>query len=127
MRESINRLHASSLCLKLLVAKQAELLAELRSRRQDIEELREPVPEEDQAAVAQESSVTGRLSAIESGELSRVNAALEKLRCGTYGNCDRCGSLIPEARLKAIPWAEHCCGCEAQSPREQAQAVGGAQ
>jgi DnaK suppressor protein len=119
------RPQASRLCLRLLVAKQAELLAELRSRREDIDELREPVPEEDQPAVAQESLITERLSVIESSELSRVNAALEKLRTGTYGNCNRCGSSIPEARLKAIPWAEHCRRCEARSPQEQAEAVGG--
>jgi RNA polymerase-binding transcription factor DksA len=67
---------------RLLVKQQAERLAELRSRREDIDELREAVPEQDRPIVAQEHSIAQELSAIESSELSCVNAALERLRTG---------------------------------------------
>jgi DnaK suppressor protein len=109
---------------RLLVKKQAELLAELRSRREDIDELREAVPEQDRPLMAQERSIAQELSTIELSELSCVNAALERLRTGTYGICERCGSSIPAARLKAIPWAEHCRKCESRSPGEQVEALG---
>jgi DnaK suppressor protein len=40
-----------------------------------------------------------------------VVRALEKLDDGTYGICDRCGALIPEARLEARPWSVLCVTC----------------
>ena len=45
--------------------------------------------------------------------LEDVDRALEKVEDGTYGICDRCGLLIPEARLEARPWSVHCVGCAA--------------
>jgi DnaK suppressor protein len=40
-----------------------------------------------------------------------VVRALEKLDEGTYGVCDRCGTLIPEERLEARPWSARCVRC----------------
>jgi DnaK suppressor protein len=40
-----------------------------------------------------------------------VSRALEKLDEGSYGNCDRCGALIPGARLEARPWSTRCVAC----------------
>ena len=40
-----------------------------------------------------------------------VVRALEKLDEGTYGLCDRCGTLIPEERLEARPWSVLCVRC----------------
>jgi len=123
MKHSMKPLRASGLCLKLLLAKQAELVEELRSKR-EIDEIRETVPDDDQPLTAQESSIAERLRAIESSDLHRVNAALERMRAGRYGNCEECGSSIPESRLKAIPWAEYCRKCEAQTSEEHAVLVG---
>jgi DnaK suppressor protein len=43
--------------------------------------------------------------------LEDVDRALRKLDEGTYGICDRCGRLIPEARLEARPWSVLCVAC----------------
>ena len=43
--------------------------------------------------------------------LGDVVRALRKLEDGTYGICDRCGRLIPEARLEARPWSVRCVDC----------------
>jgi RNA polymerase-binding transcription factor DksA len=108
------------------VEKQAQLLTELQVRRDEGGDVREPLSEDDQRAFAQESSIVRGLSAIESGELSRVNAALERIRAGTYGICERCGSPVSTVRLRAIPWAEHCLRCAApeveQEPAVQPEA-----
>ena len=40
-----------------------------------------------------------------------VVRALEKIEEGTYGLCDRCGTLIPEERLEARPWSVRCVSC----------------
>ena len=124
MSRAITPIQASGPYRRLLAEKQADLLAELKSRREDINEFREPVPEEDRPPLAQEFSIAQELSAIESSELSRVNAAQERLRTGTFGICERCGSSIPAARLRAIPWAEHCRKCESKGPGDEDAAIG---
>ena len=43
--------------------------------------------------------------------LEDVDRALAKIEEGTYGICDRCGRLIPEARLEARPWSVLCVDC----------------
>ena len=43
--------------------------------------------------------------------LEDVDRALVKIEDGTYGICDRCGRLIPEARLEARPWSVRCVDC----------------
>ena len=103
-----------------LVEKQAELLAELQIRQDEGGDVREPLSEDDQPAFAQESTIVRVLSAIESSELSRVNAALERIRAGTFGVCERCGSRVSATRLRAIPWAEHCLRCEAPGAEQEA-------
>lgn len=36
--------------------------------------------------------------------LAEVEAALGRLRAGSYGRCEATGAPIPEARLRALPW-----------------------
>jgi len=55
----------------------------------------------------------------ERGILDEINAALDRLEDGTYGICTACGSEIPAARLRAIPYTALCVKCareEAQEP-----------
>jgi DnaK suppressor protein len=47
--------------------------------------------------------------------LRDVERALEKAEEGTYGICDRCGRLIPEARLEARPWSVLCVDCASRN------------
>lgn len=37
--------------------------------------------------------------------VAQIDAALERMRDGTYGYCTTSGEPIPFARLRAIPWA----------------------
>ena len=39
---------------------------------------------------------------------NEIKKALEKIKNGTYGICDKCGKEIPEARLDANPAASTC-------------------
>lgn len=41
-------------------------------------------------------------------QLDLVEKALEKIKKGTYGKCDVCEGVIPEARLKANPASLTC-------------------
>jgi DnaK suppressor protein len=44
--------------------------------------------------------------------LRRVEEALERIREGTFGECEQCSGEISSARLKAIPWARNCVRCQ---------------
>ena len=48
----------------------------------------------------------------ETAELSSIDAALERIAQGLYGQCQDCGVSIPEARLNAYPMALRCVSCQ---------------
>lgn len=43
--------------------------------------------------------------------LEQVEAAIERVRTGTYGVCQECGEHIGKERLQAVPYAAHCIEC----------------
>ncbi|MEX0678762.1 MAG: TraR/DksA C4-type zinc finger protein [Pirellulales bacterium] len=43
--------------------------------------------------------------------LEDVEAALERIEAGAYGNCELCGQKIPKERLDALPQAATCVEC----------------
>ena len=45
-------------------------------------------------------------------ELTEVDAALARMRDGTYGDCIDCGVEIAPARLAAYPTAKRCVRCQ---------------
>lgn len=48
----------------------------------------------------------------ETAELAAIDAALERVAQGQYGQCQDCGVAIPEARLNAYPMALRCVSCQ---------------
>ena len=79
-------------------------------------------------AVALDQAQQGRLSRIDAmqqqemaleqerrrqRELRRVEAALQRIDEGTYGECVRCGDLIDPRRLEADPATPICHACAA--------------
>jgi DnaK suppressor protein len=56
------------------------------------------------------------LDALSSERLSRrakeLANALERVRDGSYGNCEECGSTIPAARRRALPGVPTCVQCQ---------------
>jgi RNA polymerase-binding transcription factor DksA len=44
--------------------------------------------------------------------LKLMDNALARIEQGWYGLCMRCGKLIPQARLEAIPYAVLCIDCK---------------
>ena len=69
---------------------------------------------------ADSSQVTAERGEIEAlaGTLSEtlrdIEDALAKFDAGTYGECERCGNDIGEARLEAMPAARFCITCASQ-------------
>jgi RNA polymerase-binding transcription factor DksA len=43
--------------------------------------------------------------------LEEISAALERIKQGTFGQCEECQGHIPKARLQAVPYARYCVDC----------------
>jgi RNA polymerase-binding protein DksA len=48
-----------------------------------------------------------------------IDAALARMKKGTYGVCSYAGRKIPLERLEAIPWADVCVDCKARAERRR--------
>ena len=54
-----------------------------------------------------------RLGERESQMVADIDQALLRIREGSYGKCARCGKLIDERRLEAMPTARYDAKCQA--------------
>ena len=87
---------------------------EYRAEAQSLLEAREPGDvkfdeeggEGDTIAVERERDIA--LSNQARSIVVQIDAALERIRTGSYGYCVTSGKPIPLARLRAIPWAAEC-------------------
>ena len=66
----------------------------------------------DAALDAAQDEISSQLAEVESRELANIEVALERMRCGSYGQCDICHGKIPLTRLNALPYATNCIDCQ---------------
>lgn len=66
-----------------------------------------------------EETVSGKVLLVQ--RLAEVDAALQRLRDGTYGRCELCGMPIPPLRLEAMPTARLRVECQQRLEREPGQ------
>ena len=52
------------------------------------------------------------LSAQARATVVEIDRALQKIEDGSYGVCEQCGEMIPDARLQALPYAALCVSCK---------------
>jgi phage/conjugal plasmid C-4 type zinc finger TraR family protein len=101
-----------------LEARRVALRAEVKVQMQGsgderVVGLRNRLEETDDWAVADslaELDIAGLRHAL--NELTEVDAALARLRDGSYGECSDCGEPIAPARLSAYPTATRCIECQ---------------
>ena len=72
---------------------------------------------EDGAPEMEEQGRAGALLRELEGQLESLDRALEMVRQGTYGICERCGQPIDPARLEAVPETTLCLPCKQLSER----------
>ena len=104
-----------------LIAARTELLERMAQERGGL------VSRADMAAAHDVRSFDDRAQAIserddefamnehETAELGDIDAALERIRAGSYGICTDCGVSIPASRLNAYPTAKRCIDCQSLS------------
>src|SRR5689334_25183901 len=44
--------------------------------------------------------------------LQLIDAALERIKNGTYGTCAHCETELQQKRIEAVPFARHCTSCQ---------------
>lgn len=99
--------------LRSALAGDLSLLKELRGQsRGDVADF---------ALDAAQDEISSQLAEVESRELSSIEAALERIRDGSYGNCDHCDEAIPLARLQALPYATLCIRCQREAEKDGAR------
>ncbi|MBE0604122.1 MAG: TraR/DksA family transcriptional regulator [Deltaproteobacteria bacterium] len=55
----------------------------------------------------------------EKRKLLQIDDALDRIEDETYGQCEDCGTKIPRARLKVLPFAKFCVECQEKNEREE--------
>lgn len=55
----------------------------------------------------------------ELNHLKKIDAALQKIEDGSYGECESCGEQIAVARLLARPVAQLCIDCKTAQENEE--------
>ena len=64
-----------------------------------------------------EQEFTLSLMENDGGTLTQIEASLERIEEGSYGQCEECGMKIPKSRLNAIPYATLCVRCAQQQEK----------
>jgi DnaK suppressor protein len=60
-----------------------------------------------------------QLAEAESREFAQIERALQRMRSGKFGQCDRCKKAIGLPRLQAIPHATECITCAREAERRR--------
>lgn len=77
------------------------------------DELADPIDTGEQAGERDDEEVLEDLGVAGLQEIRMIEAALDRIKQGTYGFCAACGEPIPEERLDAVPQATTCRDCAA--------------
>jgi DnaK suppressor protein len=93
-----------------------QLLALERDLRQklgrEVEDARDTQDDQfegsDEASIEDQRDDSLRLAQTDTEIFEAVRDALRRIDDGTYGRCTVDGEPIPEARLRAVPWAPYC-------------------
>jgi DnaK suppressor protein len=65
-----------------------------------------------------EQELTLTLLGSDENILDQVEAAIQRIEGGGYGQCKECGEAIPKSRLDAVPYAADCIRCASQEEED---------
>ena len=94
-----------------------ELRAEVHAAEKDQQQRIGDLPHEvmdrkDEASDRLRSDLDGVQEQRDLDEMAQVEAALQRLDAGTYGDCVDCGESISLKRLQVQPAAQRCAPCQ---------------
>jgi DnaK suppressor protein len=103
---------------EMLLAKKREILADIRksmgdSLGEDVRLVFEIAQDNADRSVDELLKyIDAKVLGTKSETLDLIDAALVKLKEGSYGICEECGCEIPLKRLRILPFATHCVICQ---------------
>jgi DnaK suppressor protein len=77
----------------------------------------------DEAGLAEERDLATRILERDFADIRLVEAALTRIKNGTYGLCLRCDETISLNRLRVMPHAAFCVNCQEAAERDEAHEV----
>ena len=98
-----------------LLESRKQLLDQLMASNAEFRQILEDMESKDVIDVAADAMDRKLLETMGTQDLNRLKLmdnALARIEQGRYGLCMRCGKLIPQARLEAIPYAVLCIDCK---------------
>jgi DnaK suppressor protein len=100
----------------MLNERRLELVHQVQDRKRDARtdnfKEREVLDEGESAEADVQEEMECVLIEMKAEILDKIILALQRLEQGSYGRCLECGEDIPEARLRALPFAVRCRNCE---------------
>jgi DnaK suppressor protein len=106
---------------KRLVRRRQELLDQMQGELDDSRERATGARFDDVADRASDilyNELAQGFAEIASADLKMIERAIEKMDEGNYGLCEGCGGRIPQARLRALPFAALCVECKREEEAE---------
>lgn len=106
---------------EILRKMRVEILSEIAadSKNTDVDVLSGDIY--DQASTERDRELSLLLGERDRGKLLSINESLQRIKDGSYGECESCGEMIPLGRLKVLPFATLCIDCKAQAEQEAAR------
>jgi len=77
----------------------------------------------DEVGLAEERDLATRILERDFADIRLVEAALTRIKKGTYGICLRCDEIISLNRLRVMPHAAFCVNCQEAAERDGAHEV----
>lgn len=98
---------------RLLVARKTEIERRLNRIEHDLGTLKSADSAE-RATESENDEVLEEFGQVGEAELRGIDAALDRIKAGTFGTCVRCGEPVSVERLNAVPHTPFCKNCAAE-------------
>ena len=105
-----------------LIENRNEILETLKQKNADFSAISSSENLTDYADIASSFTDQQMIESIglqDSNRLKLINSALLRINENKYGKCIKCKKVIPEDRLKAIPYALKCIACQEQDEKKK--------
>lgn len=91
----------------------SELMRRVKAIDADVHHKKEPVEKDfaEQVTQRENDEVLTAIDEEAQQTINSIDAALTRIKEGSYGICTKCGETIPENRLNVLPYVTTCVEC----------------
>jgi DnaK suppressor protein len=103
------RLYEEKLLQQKQILEKSMLSAVEQGRQTSTDENQDPA---DQAVFSYQKELLFSQGTKGHFQLTMVREAMLRLKDGSFGECQHCGTEIGAKRLEAVPWSRYCIACQ---------------